>query len=347
MRNLKSIQILIIIVFLAFFGCESNAQKKDLETTFQNPVYNKDFADPTVIKAADGYFYAYATNSNSSGKNANIQVLKSKNLIDWNFVGDALPTKPKWADKDFWAPHVLYDAKLKVYFLYYSGESDTKEGKCLGVATSTSPSGPFTDKGEPLLCGTGFINIDPMAFDDPKTGKKYLYWGSGFEALKVQELAPDRLSFATGSTPQNVVNPIHNNDPKNYQNLVEGSWVTFHNEYYYLYFSGDNCCGEKAHYAVMVARSKNAMGPFELLADNEKKENSVILNKNERWIAPGHNSVVTDDKGQEWMVYHAIDAKNPNGGRVMLADKITYINGWPMVNNGTPSTEKNQIPFIK
>ena len=72
---------------------------------------------------------------------------------------------------------------LKMYFLYYSGESDSKEGKCLGVAVSKSPIGPFVDNGEPLLCGSGFINIDPMAFDDPKTGKKLLYWGSGFEGL--------------------------------------------------------------------------------------------------------------------------------------------------------------------
>ncbi len=25
---------------------------------------------------------------------------------------------------------------------------------------------------------------------------------------------------------------------------------------------GDNCCGEGAHYAVMVARAKKATGPF-------------------------------------------------------------------------------------
>lgn len=333
-------------VVLSFFSCESRSQELK-ETTFQNPVYKNDFADPTVIKATDGYFYVYGTNSAVFGKMVNIQVLKSKNLVDWTFVGDALPKKPKWADKDFWAPHVLYDAKLKTYFLYYSGESSVKEGKCLGVATSQSPIGPFVDKGEPLLCGTGFINIDPMAFDDPKTGKKLLYWGSGFEALKVQELSEDRLSFKAGTSPKTLVNPIINNDPSNYQNLVEGSWVTYHDGYYYLYYSGDNCCGEKAHYAVMIARSKNAEGPFETLAEAEKKENSVILNKNEKWIAPGHNSVVTDDKGQEWIVYHAINSDTPNSGRIVLIDKITYKDGWPVINSGTPSVTKIVKPIVK
>nr|WP_294784541.1 glycoside hydrolase family 43 protein [uncultured Flavobacterium sp.] len=317
------------------------------QTTFQNPVYKNDFADPSVIKGADGYFYAYGTNTNVLGKEIRIQIIKSKDLVSWIFVGDALPTKPKWADKDFWAPHVLYDAKLKMYFLYYSGESDAKEGKCLGVAVSKSAAGPFVDKGEPLLCGDSFINIDPMAFDDPKTGKKLLYWGSGFEALKVQELSEDRLNFKTGTSMKILVNPITNNDPDNYQNLVEGSWVTYHDGFYYLYYSGDNCCGDKAHYAVMVARSKNAEGPFETLAQAEKTESSVILSKNKKWIAPGHNSVVTDDKGQEWIVYHAIDAENPNGGRIVLIDKITYKNGWPSINSGSPSILKILKPIVK
>ena len=50
--------------------------------------------------------------------------------------------------------------------------------------------------GMPLLLGAGFEYIDPMAFDDPATGKRLLYWGSGFQPIKVQELSEDRLSFA-------------------------------------------------------------------------------------------------------------------------------------------------------
>lgn len=342
---MKSYFNLFLVVFLLIL-CDLKAQNGK-EATFQNPVYKSDFADPTVIKAADGYFYAYGTNANVFGKEIHIQIIKSQNLVDWIFVGDALPLKPKWADKDFWAPHVLYDTKLKMYFLYYSGESDSKGGKCLGVAVSKSPIGPFVDKGQPLLCGSGFINIDPMAFDDPKTGKKLLYWGSGFEGLKVQELSEDRLSFKAGTLPKILVNPITNNDPANYQNLVEGSWVTYHGGFYYLYYSGDNCCGDKAHYAVMIARSKNAEGSFETLAEAEKKENSVILSKNEKWTAPGHNSVVTDDKGQEWIVYHAIDANDPKSGRIVLIDKIKYKNGWPTINSGSPSVVKISKPILK
>jgi arabinan endo-1,5-alpha-L-arabinosidase len=313
---------------------------------YTNPVYNKDFADPTVIKAANGYYYGYATNRYVNDKNVNIQVIKSKNLVDWEIIGDAMPTKPTRADKDFWAPHVLYDSAKKLYFLYYSGESNTKEGKCLGVATSSSAAGPFIDKGEPLIRGEGFVNIDPMAFDDPVSGKKLLYWGSGFKAIKVRELAADRLSFKEGTIARDLVYPIINDSPENYQNLVEGAWVSFHESYYYLYFSGDNCCGDMAHYVVMVARSNSPTGPFEIYTDISKKEESAILYKNNKWIALGHNSVITDSENQEWIVYHAIDAENRNKGRVMLIDKINYSEGWPVINSGTPSIAKSLKPII-
>ena len=105
--------------------------------------------------------------------------------------------------------------------------------------------------------------------------------------------------------------------------------------YYYLFYSGNNCCGKNAHYAVMVARSRGAAGPFEKLAPNP-----VILAARGNWVAPGHNAIITDARGQDWMVYHAVDARRPrtvptdeiNTRRVMLIDKILWRDGWPYVD---------------
>jgi arabinan endo-1,5-alpha-L-arabinosidase len=134
-----------------------------------------------------------------------------------------------------------------------------------------------------------------MAFDDPVTGKRLLYWGSGFGPIKVQELAPDRISFAKGSAPIDLIHPVKSEDPREYQRLIEGAWVVRRNGWYYLFYSGDNCCGPKAHYAALVARSRSATGPFETLAAATGAPNSVILEARDEWIAPGHNSVVTDE----------------------------------------------------
>src|SRR6478736_8522344 len=171
--------------------------------TYVNPVLDEDFPDPAVLRASDGYYYAYATQTLREGHWINIQVARSKDLVRWEHLGDALPEKPAWArtTQDFWAPSVIYDGST--YFMYYSATPDIYErherGHGLAVATSASPAGPFEDIGKPLLLGTGFEFIDPMAYDDPATGKHLLYWGSGFPPIKVQDLAPDRLSFAPDS----------------------------------------------------------------------------------------------------------------------------------------------------
>jgi arabinan endo-1,5-alpha-L-arabinosidase len=289
----------------------------------KNPVIDADFPDPTVVRFGK-FYYAYATQGKS-----HIQAARSADLQHWEMLQDVLPQAPVWADKHYWAPHVLYDASIKKYILFYSGESiDDKTGKCLGVAFADKPEGPFIDKGTPLLCGDGFINIDPMAMIDPKTKKKLLYWGSGFKPLKVQEMADDWKTFKAGTKPKDTVWPKKENQ---YTNLIEGSWVDMQDGKYYIYYSGDNCCGANANYAVLVARADNTFGPFTPLGQANSTGISAILEKDSTWLAPGHNSIFTDTKGDKWIAYHAIDRKNPNKGRVMCLKRIAYVNGWPVV----------------
>ena len=319
---------------------------------YVNPILDWDFPDPAVIRAPDGFYYAYATQTLRDDRWINIQVARSADLIHWEHLGDALPEKPEWAleTQDFWAPSVIYDGST--WFMYYSATPDVchlhERGHALAVATATSPAGPFVDMGMPLLLGAGFEFIDPMAYDDPVTGKHLLYWGSGFQPIKVQELSKDRLSFEPGSSPVDLIWPNGKNG--SFPRLVEAAWVIRHDDFYYLFYSGDNCCGPHAEYGVMVARSQNATGPFETLEQAKGVPHSLMLFKSEHWLAPGHNSIVTDEAGDVWIVYHAIDVNRPrqrqedeiNSRRILLIDKIQWKDGWPFV--GTPSNEPQAAP---
>jgi arabinan endo-1,5-alpha-L-arabinosidase len=317
-----------------------------------------------VLRAADGFYYAYATQTEvrrpgGAAATVNVQVARSRDLVRWDHLGDALPAKPRWASRtqDFWAPHVAEHAGR--YYLYYSAKPDTAlrdttQGLCLAVATAASPAGPFADVGRPLECGPGFVNIDPMQFDDPRTGTPLLYWGSGFGPVKVRALAPDRVSFAPGSRATPLVDVERTGDTTRYQRLVEGAWVVYRAPWYYLYYSGDNCCGPRAHYAVMVARSRSATGPFETLAQATGRPQSVILERSPAWNAPGHNSVVRDARGDDWIVYHAVDPRRPSGTpggdpntrRVLLMDRLVYRDGWPAVEGGRPSDGPRPAPAV-
>ncbi|HSQ99540.1 MAG TPA: glycoside hydrolase family 43 protein [Sphingomicrobium sp.] len=348
---MRSFVVFAVAAFLGLGGCATSLARSP--AAYVNPVLDADFPDPTVIRGSDGTYYAYGTQTQRSGRWVNIQLARSADLVHWQYLGDALPTKPSWAaaTQDFWAPHVQRAGKS--YVMYFSAKPDTSDerhGLCLGVATANSPLGPFVDMGHPLRCGSGFVNIDPMAFDDPQTGKHLLYWGSGFEPIKVQELGPDRMSFAKGSKPRDLVwpNPVKGEFPV----LVEGSWVTRHGGYYYLFYSGDNCCGAKANYAVMVARSRSALGPFETMEQAARAPHSIVLKGRGFWTAPGHNSIVRDGAGHDWIVYHAVDARRPrvkesdeiNTRRVMLIDRIRWINGWPAIDGPTSAPETAPVP---
>lgn len=295
------------------------------------PVFPFDFPDPTVLYY-NGSYYAYATNGN--GKN--IQVAVSPDLKSWEALADALPHKPSWGKVDFWAPHVFYDDALKKFVMLYSASMNKDSPKCIGVAYADQPQGPFIDKGLPLIKGSStdrnnFVNIDPMAFVDPVTGKKLLYWGSAHEPIKVQEMNNDWASFKPGSTPIEV---IYVNKEKRYDKLVEGAWVDYHNGRYYLYYSGDNCCGLEANYAVMVARSDKATGPFQTYGEYKKDNNSVIIEKDETVNAPGHNSLIADKRGRKRIVYHgnAMERfKKKDYSRAMYIKRLVYRNGWPVI----------------
>lgn len=346
---------------------------RHLSATYQNPVFDEDFPDPTVIDAGNGWYYAYATQTNVGGRVINIQTARSRDLVRWERAGDALPSKPTWASQtqNFWAPDV--HRRGRTFYMYYSASLDpdraaqfrkgqgaekSEEGVfCLGVATSDRPEGPFRDSGRPLKCGLSFVNIDPMAFDDPRTGRKYLYWGSGFQPIRVQELAADRLSFREGSEPVELVRadkgvPFHT--------LIEGAWVVYRGGFYYLFYSGENCCHgplQEIRYAALVARSKSPTGPFETLAQATGAPDSAVVRRSDLWIGPGHNSVIADAAGQHWIAYHAIDANRPymksaGGGerfvrRVMLIDRLVWRDGWPRVEGGAPSSKPAPAPSAR
>jgi len=349
MKILKSI-LLLLFLFNVSFGY-SQEQKK-----YTNPVIDSVYADPSVLLANDGFYYVYATNTIIGNEHVNFALARSKDLVHWTFLGDAMPVKPIWANQTskLWAPHVIYDDVAKKYFMYFSSGNNKDEGMCIGIATSESPQGPFTDKGEPLICGESFINIDPMAFDDSISGKHLLYWGSGFKPLKVQELTDDRMHFAEGSAPKDIV---YTGKENKYTNLLEAPWVTYRDGYYYIFYSGDNCCGERASYAVMVSRSKHPFGPFISLGESNGTGSSVILEQKDFWCAPGHNAIAIDKAGNSWIIYHAInpdekylkdkDRKNVQDRRVMLLDRIYYKDGWPYVNEGKPSTSPVTAPVVE
>ena len=202
-------------------------------------------------------------------------------------------SRPQWLPEGgIWAPCI--NRVGSQYVLYYSksvwgGEWDAG----IGVATSQSPTGPFTDHGNMFISkGIGIQNcIDPFYIEDG--GRKYLFWGS-FHGIYGCELSDDGMSLKAGAKPQQVAG-----------SFMEGTYIKRRGGYYYLFGSAGTCCdGERSTYRVTVGRSRSLFGPYvdrqgRPLLDNNFE---VVLHRNQRVIGPGHNAeLVTDAEGSDWL----------------------------------------------
>jgi arabinan endo-1,5-alpha-L-arabinosidase len=196
---------------------------RDLATAaYTNPVLAHDAPDPSVVRAGDGFFYAYTTQSDWPTLK-NIPILRSADLLTWRFVGDAFPRKPPWVTTDMWAPHI---ARIgNDYLLYYCARQFGSAGFAIGVARAQGPTGPFRDVGKPILRGRGFETLDPFVYTAPD-GRHYIYWGSDRAPIKVQQLTDDGLGVV--GEPKALLYP----SDREYESLVEGAWLVDHGRFY-------------------------------------------------------------------------------------------------------------------
>ena len=307
----------------------------------------RDFPDPTVLRGADCAFYVYGT----MGNGHHIQVASSPDLVAWTHRGEAVEM-PAWAGTLSWAPDVTLHGST--YFMYFGASLKDNPGggdrMCIAVATSESPLGPFRDaRGTPLFCSPSQwpnAAIDPKSFDEG--GLTYLFFGSDNAPIAVVQLAANRTALAPGEEPfQRVILVADPSQP--YEGtLVEGAWIHPRGGEYFLFYSGNNCCSTGAHYAVMVARSTSGpSGPYVKLGNATGSGSNVILSEGAAgfFTAPGHNSIITDDAGDDYMLYHAYKNGDLAGPRMLLMDRVSYDEaGWPRV--GEPSSTPQAAPVV-
>lgn len=330
---MKKLVFTALLGAASFAACQADDAQQTGKHTYKNPIIDYSLPDPSIIKAADGYFYVYATENIR-----NLPIHRSKNLVDWEEVGTAFTeeTRPIFEPKgNIWAPDINYVHGQ--YVLYYSMSVWGGEWTCgIGVATADKPEGPFTDRGMMFRSNTiGVQNsIDPFYIEDG--GKKYLFWGS-FRGIYGIELTDDGLAVKEGTEKKQIAGTAY-----------EGTYIHKHGPYYYLFASVGSCCeGLKSTYTTVVGRSLHLFGPY---VDKEglpmlENHHETVIHGNDAFVGTGHNSeIVSDKQGSDWILYHAVSKVNPTG-RVLMMDRIKWVNGWPEVTGNTPSLEAEAPVF--
>lgn len=300
---------------------------------YSNPVIDYSLPDPSIIKGEDGYFYLYATEDIR-----NLPIHRSKDLVNWEFLGTAFTdeNRPDFEPNGgIWAPDINKIGDK--YVLYYSMSVWGGEWTCgIGCAVSDRPERPFKD------CGMMFRSngikvqnsIDPFYIED--NGHKYLFWGS-FRGIYAIELSEDGLSLKSGSSPVQIAGTAY-----------EGTYIHKRGGYYYMFASIGSCCeGLKSTYTTVVGRSTSLFGSYldkkgQSMMDNHHE---ILIHKNDSFVGTGHNSeIVSDNAGTDWLFYHAVSVANPDG-RVLMLDKIDWIDGWPSVEGNSPSVKSEKPRF--
>jgi len=313
--------------------------------------------DPSIIRGqqpGDNSFYLYCT-SEMFTDNSRVHwmaISKSQDLVNWTYVGDVFANKPSFVAPDghLWAPDIeFFNGK---YYLYYAVSNTKALGAAIFVATSDSPTGPWMIHATPVVepepvPGRGMRStIDPAIVTDGD--QRYIFYGSFNGGISTRTLSSDGLTSDRVSQVQIAL-------PDRY----EAAYVIKRNGYFYLMVSAGACCdGALSGYGVFVARSPNALGPYIDKEGNSLLESRiggtpVLAMNGNRWVGPGHNAVVTDSAGADWMIYHAIDVNKPYFAnswtrRPAMIDRLDWIDGWPAVRSGAgPSDSAQTAPSLE
>lgn len=322
---------LIAFLLCLCFPLAATAQKQ--RATYTNPVIAGDFPDPSVIRVGDDYW-----TTATSGEWAPVFLLMhSRDLVHWEARGAVFPNRPAWAASNFWAPELQQHGAR--FFVYYTARM--KNGPlCVAVASADKPGGPYKDHGQ-LVCQPAG-SIDAVTTVD-QNGELFLIWKEDGNSrneptpLWAQKLSPDGTKLVGGRQ------ELFRNNPATWEGgVVEGAFVVRRGDWFYLFYSGNTCCGRRCNYALGVARAKKILGPW------EKHPANPILAENGVWQCPGHGSIVTSKEGRDYLLYHAYRKSDVafRIGREALLDEVKWeANGWPSINEGTgPSMSAPRPP---
>ncbi|MES2372036.1 MAG: glycoside hydrolase family 43 protein [Bacteroidota bacterium] len=334
----KSIAPLSLLCVLLLAACGKNAGISPDNNGSTPPIntLGGGYPNPLATAGADpgslydnGKYYFYFTSGNGTGA---MPVKWSSDLLSFIDNGARifpLGQFPAWVTgASYWAPEVVV---INGKYVCYYAAIGAGGWFNIGVATSATPTGPFTDKGTPLASNANFSLIDPTFFHDPNSNKNYILWKTNKNALTpaqptqivLQEVSADGLSLIGNATDLMV------NDLAWEGAVIEAPSMLFRNGYYYIFYSGNNYGTDK--YGVGVARSSTVNGSYTKLP-------APILQSDSKFDGPGGQSIVTNSPIAPYLIfYHARIRSNTAAGRLLMLDKIDWgTNNWPTINDGTP-----------
>jgi beta-xylosidase len=274
---------------------------------YKNPVLYADYSDPDVVRVGSDYYLTSSSFSSVPG----LQILHSKDLVNWTIIGTALPLQLPRARYDqvqpgngVWAPALRFHRGE--FYLYYP---DPDLG--IFVTKAKNPAGPWS---VPVCMKAAKGWIDPCPFWD-EDGRAYLvhaFAGSraGIKSvIHVSEMAADGLSLLGEDK---LVFDGHKNHP-----TIEGPKFYKRHGYYYIFAPG----GGVTNGWQVALRSKSVFGPY---------EDKIVMAQGKSSTNGPHQGawVDTPDGKEDWFLHFQDQGAY---GRVVHLQPMTWQNDWPII----------------
>ncbi|RYU93828.1 glycoside hydrolase family 43 protein [Emticicia agri] len=327
-------RLLTILFVFTFAVSAAMAQKQPLKqvSTYRNPVIAGDYADPSVIRVDDTYYAA----GTSSEWGPAYPIYRSKNLVDWEYVGPVFAEIPEWTMGSFWAPELFY--RNGTFYCYYTARRKSDKQSFIGVATTKDITKGFTDHG--LMIEWTSEAIDAYVVEDK--GKLFITWKAyGLDKGRVIELLGAELS-ADGLKVTGEAFALIKANPDDWEKGgAEGQAIFKRGKYWYMLYSGNSCCGSKCNYMVGFARAEKLQGPWTKYAGNP------VLVGDEVWKCPGHGTVVTTPDNRYFYLHHAYSAADFTFvGRQGVLSELVWdeTTQWPVFRYGKATPEQAESP---
>jgi len=319
-------------------------------------------ADPRLLKGLDGNFYLYYP------QGSYIAVFKSPDLVNWTAPLGTGTSNAVLKSSDistpnggFWAEGAF--AFNGTYYLYYTlVQSGTKS---IGVASSTSPLGPFQDRGFVITGDSSHAYRDPFVFQNPDTNKIFIYFSDGGQALFAQQLRspvaspsnPEPIRVLSGSSKVQLLS-LSDPDHQAWEYVDLEHPMVFYapnasaSHRFYLLYNGAG--GALARYAIGYAYAYKPEGPYTRApagdSDTDPGTNPLVHQEPADAIyGPGSPGVVLDNASPSvrWLVYRIKTTSVESwSDRRTSIDELDRISGDKLVVKPTRGTSVSPGPIF-
>jgi len=275
--------------------------------TYRNPIIYADYSDPDACRVGDDYYMTASSFNCIPG----LQILHSKDLVNWTIVNSAIPyalepveaiERPEHGNR-VWAPSIRYHNNE---FYIFWGDPD----QGVFMTKAKDPKGRWS---KPVLvkAGKGIIDTTPLWDEDGNVYLVHALAGSRAGLKSVIAVCELNAEATQAITESRIVFDGHD-----HHETCEGPKFYKRNGYYYIFTpAGGVSTGWQ-----LVLRSKNPFGPYE--------EKVVMAQGKSSINGPHQGAWVNTNTGEDWFLnFQDVGAY----GRLLHLQPMKWVKDWPVI----------------